>query len=66
MLKTKLFTGYYTAGKLSERRFIDVDEEINDFLAKQNVEMVDIKYTVHLDSDGNPWNNALMIYKEII
>ncbi|MED3562369.1 sporulation protein Cse60 [Bacillus xiapuensis] len=64
MIKTKIFTGYFT-NSIKDRVFIDVDKEINQFLESNNIELIDIKYAVSVDLDGQSWNNALMIYKEI-
>jgi hypothetical protein len=64
MIKTKIFTGYFTGG-LKDRVYIDADVEINQFLEKCSVEVIDIKYAVSVDLEGQSWNNCLMIYKEI-
>lgn len=66
MLKTKIFSGYYTqSNKVFDRRFIEVDVEINEFLEKNNVEVVDIKFTATVDGENTSWYHALMIYKEV-
>lgn len=63
MLKTKMFTGYFVGDYgTSNRKFIDVDVEINEFLRKTDVEVIDIKYAVSVVGE-EVWNNALMIYK---
>lgn len=65
MIKTKLFSGYFTGTRNNnDRKFIDIDTEINDFLASNKVEIIDIKYAIAVGLDGESWNNALMIYKE--
>ena len=63
MIKTKLFYGHYDVSG-PRKVLIDIDEEMNEFLAqKQDIELIDIIYSVHV-AEGQPWNNALMIYKE--
>ncbi|MFP7201923.1 hypothetical protein SFC08_13190 [Lysinibacillus halotolerans] len=63
MIKTKLFTGYYT-GESCNRKFIDIDVEMNEFIAANDIEIVDIKLSVSVDNDGVAWDRALMIYRE--
>ncbi|CAF1844549.1 sporulation protein Cse60 [Bacillus subtilis] len=63
MIKTKLFTGYFTQGK-SERQFIDIDTEMNQFFKEnKDIEFINIKYGVVADGDGEAWHSALLIYK---
>lgn len=62
-MKTKLFTGYWT-GEGIQRRFIDIDEEMNTFLENNNVELIDIKFASYVHQD-EAWNSALIIYREI-
>jgi len=62
-MKTKLFTGHFVGEKLVDRRFIDVDAEINEFLAQEKVELVDIKLSTCAQGE-EIWNTALLIYKE--
>ena len=63
MIKTQLFSGYFT-GIDGKRRFVDIDTEINSFLENSgNIEVVDIKYVVSVDLEGKSWNKALLIYK---
>lgn len=64
MIKTKLFTGYFT-GSGSTRTFIDVDTELNEFLEKEKVLLIDVKLSTCVDGDGESWNTALLIYKEV-
>ncbi|MHA6150151.1 hypothetical protein [Bacillus subtilis] len=46
MIKTKLFTGYFTQGK-SGRQFIDIDTEMNQFFKEsKDIEFINIKYGV--------------------
>jgi hypothetical protein len=64
MIKTKLFSGYFV-NEENKRRFIDIDVEINNFLAANHFDLIDIKYSVAPDVNGEHWNYALMIYKEL-
>lgn len=61
-MKTKLFTGYYTGSEI-DRRFIELDTAINDFLEMNEVHVIDIKFTSGVDAEGNSWHTALMIYE---
>ena len=61
-MKTKLFTGHYT-GSGSDRRFVEVDTEINEFLEINEVNVIDIKFTTAVDLEGCSWNSALLMYK---
>ncbi|MGP9035924.1 sporulation protein Cse60 [Bacillus stercoris] len=63
MIKTKLFTGYFTQGK-SGRQFIDIDTEMNQFFKEhKDIEFINLKYGVVADGDGDAWHSALLIYK---
>lgn len=64
MIQTKLFTGHFE-GEIGtrERKFIDVDEEINEFISEYGIEVIDIKLNTTVDSDGDSWNHALVIYR---
>jgi Sporulation protein Cse60 len=64
--KTKLFTGFYE-GTGKDRRFVDVDEEMNRFLNNAvGIEVIDIKFTsCAISNDGEIWHSALLIYKEV-
>jgi hypothetical protein len=63
MIKTKLFTGYFTQGK-SKRQFIDIDTEMNQFFQEnKDIEFINIKYGVVADGEGEAWHSALLIYK---
>lgn len=53
MIKTKLFT---TPGE-------GLDLEVNDFLAENNVEVIDIKFQTAI-TDRRAFNTALLIYKD--
>lgn len=65
MIKTKLFTGFYEVTE-SHGRFVEIDEEINRFLANvSNLEVIDIKFTCSTDHESGAWYAALMIYKEV-
>ena len=63
MIETKLFTGYFEGeyGTI-DRKYFDIDTEINEFLSKTDIEIIDIKYAVSV-VNGESWNSALMIYK---
>ncbi|MCY8513772.1 sporulation protein Cse60 [Bacillus atrophaeus] len=63
MIKTKLFTGYFSKGE-NGRQFIDIDAEMNQFFQEnKDIEFINIKYGVVADVDGEAWHSALLIYK---
>lgn len=63
-MKTKLFTGYFVEIEYSQRKYVDIDVEMNEFLEQNKVEIIDIKLSTSPDADGEIWSTALMLYKE--
>ncbi|MEH7355110.1 hypothetical protein V7150_16250 [Neobacillus drentensis] len=64
MIKTKLFGGYYV-GEGKDRKWINIDKEINSFLEQNKVEVIDIKFSSVSFTDDDIQDRALMIYKEV-
>jgi hypothetical protein len=62
VIKTKIFYGEYDS-EGEDREFIDIDEQINEFLEESRVEYVDVKLTSEL-IHGEINAIALLIYKE--
>lgn len=63
MIQMKLFTGCYK-GEGATRRFIEPDEEVNEFLETNDVRYVDAKFNVSVDNGGDSWNSILLVYDE--
>lgn len=64
MIQAKIFGGYFDGHYSdSNRKFIDADVQMNEFLAESKVEFIDAKYSTFI-SDGEPWSNILLIYKD--
>ena len=59
---TKIFSGHYTMDEEGKMVFTDSDVEINEFLANNDGELIDIKYSTTY-AEGNIYNSALVIYK---
>ncbi|MEC2463778.1 hypothetical protein P9X10_02525 [Bacillus cereus] len=63
MKKTKLFKTVVGRQHIGYKD-TDVDEQINEFVKENNIQDFEVQLSTGLDSSGNTYERALLVYKE--
>lgn len=61
MIKVKEF---YDMRDYSKKKWLSAYEQVNEFIVKNKVELIDVKYNVVIYDNGDAVSYILLIYKE--
>jgi len=55
---------FYDMRDYSKKKWISAAEQVNEFILKNNIGMIDAKYWINTYDNGDKITNILLIYKE--